>query len=145
MSTQAQSIHPSDAPGPLDEGTRRIIDQVERVYYSGYWVKTYPVPTDELRAKSELIEALTRRLFNHTEHGLNVPGSRLKEARAAYDAEADPARRRVMHHTAPGLAIHDFRRRDARQLCWRGLSQRGLGMARQYRGLPQPAFLCAGQ
>ena len=77
------------------EGSRRIFDQVERVYYSGYWIKTYPIPGDNLRAKKELIEALTRRLFNHTEHGLNVPGVRLVEARGAYEAETEPAKRRV--------------------------------------------------
>jgi hypothetical protein len=79
----------------VPDGTRRFFDGVERVCYSGYWIKTYPVPADTLRAKKELIEALTRRLFNHTEHGLNVPGVRLNEARAAYDAETHPAKRRV--------------------------------------------------
>lgn len=77
------------------EGARRLIDQTERVFYSGYWIKTYAVPSDTLQAKKALIDALTRRLFNHTEHGLNVPGSRLKEARAAYDSEQDPACKRV--------------------------------------------------
>jgi hypothetical protein len=77
------------------EGSRRSINHVERVFYCGYWVKTYPVPSDSLQAKKPLIEALTRRLFNHTEHGLNIPGARLAEARAAYDAETDPAARRV--------------------------------------------------
>src|SRR5262245_50446889 len=77
------------------EGSRRTFDHVEQVYYAGYWIKSYPVPTDTLRAKRELIEALTRRLFNHTEHGLNVPGVRLAEARLAYDTEVDPAKRRV--------------------------------------------------
>jgi hypothetical protein len=86
----------ADFDVPAD-GTRRLFNQVERVHYSGYWIKTYPVPApaDTLRAKKELIEALTRRLFNHTEHGLNVPGARLVEARAAYDAEPDPGKRRV--------------------------------------------------
>lgn len=79
----------------LPEGTRRMIAGQERVLYDGYWIKTYPVPADSLQAKKLLIEALTRRLFNHTEHGLNIPGTRLAEARAAYEAEADPARRRV--------------------------------------------------
>ncbi len=83
----------NDATPP--EGTRRIIEQQERVYYDGYWVKTYPVPADSLLAKKQLIEALTRRLFNHTEHGLNIPGTRLAEARATYEAETDPGRRRV--------------------------------------------------
>lgn len=71
-----------------------IADQ-ERVLYDGYWIKTYPVPADTLEAKKRLIEALTRRLFNHTEHGLNVPGTRLAEARKSYESESDPARRRV--------------------------------------------------
>ncbi|HWS78399.1 MAG TPA: hypothetical protein VN205_08505 [Thermomonas sp.] len=77
------------------EGTRRIIDGVERVFYDGYWIKTYPVPADTLEAKKRLIEGLTRRLFNHTEHGLNIPGTRLAEAKAAHAAESDPARKRV--------------------------------------------------
>ena len=72
-----------------------MVDGQERVFYDGYWVKTYPTPNDSLEAKKRLIEALTRRLFNHTEHGLNIPGNRLAEARKSYEAETDPARRRV--------------------------------------------------
>jgi hypothetical protein len=45
----------------VPEGTRRIIDGRERVFYSGYWVKTYAVPEDTLQAKRKLIGALTRR------------------------------------------------------------------------------------
>jgi hypothetical protein len=74
----------------VPEGTRRIIDGRERVFYSDYWVKTYTVPEDTLQAKRKLIGALTRRLFNHVEHGLNIPGSRLNEARKSYEDEADP-------------------------------------------------------
>src|SRR5574343_437522 len=40
-------------------------------------------------------QALTRRLFNHTEHGLNIPGTRLNEARTSYESETDAARKRV--------------------------------------------------
>jgi hypothetical protein len=65
------------------------------VYCEGYWVKAYDVPADTLAAKKRLIEALTRRLFNHVEHGVNIPGSRLEEARRAFDAESEPRRRRV--------------------------------------------------
>jgi len=79
----------------LPEGTRRMIDGQERVIYDGYWIKTYAVPADTLEAKKKLIEALTRRLFNHTEHGLNIPGTRLKEARESYESETDTARKRV--------------------------------------------------
>ena len=67
----------------------------ERVFYDGYWIKTYPVPADSMDAKKRLIEGLTRRLFNHTEHGLNIPGTRLAEARRNHEAETDPGRRRV--------------------------------------------------
>lgn len=87
-----RDLNADDSP---PEGTRRIIDGQERVLYDGYWIKTYPVPADSLDAKKRLIEALTRRLFNHTEHGLNIPGTRLAEARKTYEAETDPGRRRV--------------------------------------------------
>ncbi|WP_291992812.1 hypothetical protein [Candidatus Accumulibacter sp. ACC003] len=77
------------------EGTRRVIDNQERVLYDNYWIKTYPVPADSLLGKKSLIEALARRLFNHTEHGLNIPGCRLGDARQSYQAETNAARRRV--------------------------------------------------
>ena len=76
-------------------GEKREIDGRLRVHYYGYWIKAYPVPDDTLQTKKVLIEALTRRLFNHTEYGLNIPGVRLDEARSAYVAETDPAKRRV--------------------------------------------------
>lgn len=76
-------------------GTKRVIDGQLRVFYYGYWIKAYDVPADTLQAKKRLIEALTRRLFNHVEHGLNIPGTRLKEARAAYETETEPERKRV--------------------------------------------------
>ncbi|MDD2884117.1 MAG: hypothetical protein PHT48_03620 [Dechloromonas sp.] len=77
------------------EGTRRLVNGEERVIYDGYWIKTYHVPADTLDAKKKLIDALTRRLFNHTEHGLNIPGTRLTEARQAYSDEPDLSKRRI--------------------------------------------------
>jgi hypothetical protein len=76
-------------------GTKRVIDSVPRVYYDGYWVKAYETPADTLQVKRQLIEALTRRLFNHVEHGINVPGARLEEARRAFEIEEDQQRKRV--------------------------------------------------
>ncbi len=96
------------------EGTRRVIDDEERVLYNDYWIKTYPVPVDSLQGKKSLIEALARRLFNHTEHGLNIPGCRLGEARQSHAAETDPARYRVKAGMLAGAlfnrAIDIFRR-----------------------------------
>lgn len=76
-------------------GTKRLIDGQERVYYYDYWIKTYQAPDDTLAAKKRLIEALTRRLFNHVENGVNIPGNRLAEARAAYAEETNLEKRRV--------------------------------------------------
>jgi hypothetical protein len=79
----------------IPTGSKQLIDGKWRVYYDGYWIKAYDVPADTLLAKKRLIEALTRRLFNHVEHGLNVPGNRLEEARRAFETENEPARKRV--------------------------------------------------
>ncbi len=79
----------------IADGTVREIDGVQRIHYDGYWIKMYDPPADSLQAKKALIGALTRRLFNHVEHGINIPGRRVGEARAAFQAETDPARRRV--------------------------------------------------
>lgn len=79
----------------IAEGTERSFDGRLRVFYGGYWIKAYPIPSDTLQEKRRLIEVLTRRLFNHIEHGLYVPSSRLEEVQRAYEAEQDPARKRV--------------------------------------------------
>lgn len=82
-------------PDAVENGTVREIDGIRRVFYDGYWIKVYDPPADSLKEKRVLIEALTRRLFNHVEHGINVPGCRLGEARASYEAEMLPERRRI--------------------------------------------------
>ncbi|HLW05741.1 MAG TPA: hypothetical protein VKY38_09230 [Azoarcus sp.] len=82
-------------PDTVDNGTVREINGIRRVFYDGYWIKVYDPPADSLKEKRVLIEALTRRLFNHVEHGINVPGYRLGEARASYEAETLPERRRI--------------------------------------------------
>ncbi len=76
-------------------GTKRLINGQWRVYFDGYWIKSYDPPADTLGAKKRLIEALTRRLFNHVEHGLNIPGTRLTEARKTFLEEKDPRKKRV--------------------------------------------------
>ena len=76
-------------------GTEREIDGKPCVYYDGYWIRRYDPPQGTLAAKKHLIDQLTRRLFHHSEPGINTPGTRLDEARLAYEGEQDPAKRRV--------------------------------------------------
>lgn len=78
-----------------NNGSRRKINDRDYVFYDGYWIKYYEPPSDSLTAKKRLIGALTRRLFNHVEHGINIPGKRLEETRVAYEKEQDPAVKRV--------------------------------------------------
>ena len=79
----------------IPQGTERVIDGRRRVYYDGYWIRAYDVPSETLEHTKRLIEALTRRLFNHVEHGINVPGHRLEEVRQAFAREVHPERKRV--------------------------------------------------
>ena len=79
----------------IPNGTSREIEGKPCVFYDGYWIKRYEPMEDSLETKKYLIEALTRRLFNHVEHGINMPGERLDEARLAYESESDPDLKRV--------------------------------------------------
>jgi len=79
----------------IENGFRKKINDVTNVYYEGYWIKCYEPPLDSLSAKKSLIQSLTRRLFNHMEHGINIPGKLLDDVRAAYEAEQDPRKKRV--------------------------------------------------
>ncbi len=79
----------------LRNGTTREIDGKSCIYYDGHWLRRYDPPENTLVAKRNLIEQLTRRVFHHTEPGIATPGHRLDEVRAAFDAETDPAKKRV--------------------------------------------------
>lgn len=78
-----------------ENGFRKEVDGNTSVYYDGYWIKCYEPPLDSHTAKKNLIQSLTRRLFNHMEHGINIPGKLLDDVRAAYEAETDPSKKRV--------------------------------------------------
>ena len=80
---------------PIENGFRKKINGVIKVHYDGYWIKCYDLPQNSLSAKKSLIQSLTRRLFNHMEHGINIPGRLLEDVRAAYEAEQDPSKKRV--------------------------------------------------
>ncbi len=90
----------------IENGSRREIAGKSCVYYDGYWIKFYEPPKDNLAAKKRLIEALTRRLFNHMEHGINVPGKRLAEAKRAYEGETDPEHKRVKRAMLAGALFN---------------------------------------
>jgi len=79
----------------IENGTRKKISGVTRLYLDGYWIKCYEPPLDTLSAKKRLIQSLTRRLFNHMEHGINIPGRLLETIRSAYEAEQDHKKKRV--------------------------------------------------
>jgi hypothetical protein len=79
----------------IENGTKRDIDGKPCVYYDGYWIRSYHLNEDSFADKKQMIDLLTRRVFHHVEQGINTPSSRLDEIRAIYDAEDDPARKRV--------------------------------------------------
>jgi len=81
--------------GAVANGTVRECDGKKCVFYDGYWIRYYEVPHDEAAARRGLIDHLTKRVFHHTEPGINTPGYNLCEARAAYEHERDPDRKRV--------------------------------------------------
>lgn len=78
-----------------ENGTKKDINGVPSIYYDGYWIRYYEPPKDSLVARKRLIESLTRRTFHHTEPGINTPGENLELARAAYEKETDPRKKRV--------------------------------------------------
>lgn len=87
-------------------GTARDIDGKPCVYYDGYWIRRYDPPENTLAAKRNLIEQLTRRVFHNTESGIATPGFRLDEARAAFVAESEPAKKRVKGAMLAGALLH---------------------------------------
>jgi len=77
------------------DGDRCVIDDVEYIFYDGYWIRYYAPLEDTLANRKRLIDSLTRRAFHHTEAGINTPGKSLDQARAAYERETDPDRKRI--------------------------------------------------
>ena len=65
------------------------------IHYDGHWVRYYPAPSNTLSEKKALILSLQKRVFHHTEAGINSPGWRTEVARKYYEKEQDPARKRV--------------------------------------------------
>jgi hypothetical protein len=77
------------------DGDRKSIEGKDCIFFDGYWIRHYEPPPDTLAARKGLIDSLTRRLFHHTEGGINTPGEKLDRAREAYENETDISRKRV--------------------------------------------------
>ena len=78
-----------------DNGTIREHNGKICVYTDGYWLRYYAPPPNTMAEKRELIYSLRRRVFHHTEEGINSPGWRMEISRKYYETETDPARKRV--------------------------------------------------
>ncbi len=81
--------------GSAENGQIRQIDNVDHIYFDGYWIRYYEPPEESLSEKKKLLDALTRRTFHHTEPGINTPGDKLDEVRLAWQRETDEQRKRV--------------------------------------------------
>jgi hypothetical protein len=79
----------------VENGTTREIEGKSCVYYDGYWIRSYHLHEDSYADKKQMIDQLTRRVFHHVEPGINTPSKRLDEIREVYEAEDNPARKRV--------------------------------------------------
>ncbi|MGE0384793.1 MAG: hypothetical protein AB7Q97_08695 [Gammaproteobacteria bacterium] len=85
----------TESPHAVANGTIREVDGKTCIHFDGYWIRHYNTQEDSLADRRNLIDTLTRRVFHHTEPGINTPGYKLESARRAYDAQTDPRRRRV--------------------------------------------------
>ena len=56
----------NSSPQP-ENGERRSVDNIEYVFYDGYWIRYYAPIEDTLANRKRLIDSLTRRAFHHTE------------------------------------------------------------------------------
>ncbi|NKB62069.1 MAG: hypothetical protein GKR95_08010 [Gammaproteobacteria bacterium] len=79
----------------IENGEIRKFNGVDHIFYDDYWIRYYQPPEETLSEKKKLLDALTRRTFHHTESGINTPGSKLENARMAFDNEQDPQRKRI--------------------------------------------------
>ena len=108
--SQPQKAHDhAGAPPPdtaVSNGTRQKIGGKECIHFEGYWIRYYPPPADTLSSRKALIEHLSRRLFHHTEPGINTPGEKLDVARRNYERETNPARKRVAGAMLAGALVN---------------------------------------
>lgn len=90
--TESTDVTSSTTPdnGVIQECNGKIC-----IFIDGFWIRYYAPPPNTMGEKKDLIISLQRRVFHHTEQGINSPGWRLEIARKYYQQEDDPARKRV--------------------------------------------------
>lgn len=114
------------APSTPANGTIAELDRKRVVFFDGYWIRHYDVPQNEEAARRELIDQLTKRVFHHTEPGINTPGYKLSDARRAYNEQVDPRRKRVNAAMLAGALLN--RGSDIFNIIFE-LKQRGIEIA----------------
>ena len=128
MTTDTHPRSPSvdQAVAVPTNGAISQLDGKRVIFFDGYWIRHYDVPANEEVARRELIDQLTKRVFHHTEPGINTPGYKLQSARAAYDRQTDPYRRRVNAAMLAGALLN--RGSDIFNIIFE-LKQRGIEIA----------------
>ncbi|NKB38509.1 MAG: hypothetical protein GKR93_15345 [Gammaproteobacteria bacterium] len=89
----------------VETGTIKTFNDAERVYYDGYWIRYYD-SSNTLALKKRLIDQLARRVFHHTESGINTPGRKLEEVRSHYEKEQNSAKKRVLAAMLAGALLN---------------------------------------
>lgn len=93
--TASQGNPGSGATQQCDNGVIKEYNGKICIFIDGYWIRYYAPPANTMAEKKDLIVSLRRRVFHHTEQGINSPGWRLEIARKYYQQEQDPSRKRV--------------------------------------------------
>ncbi len=89
----------------IANGKIRTFKGEERIYYDAYWIRHYPA-SNTLAVKKRLIDQLARRVFHHTESGINTPGRKLEIVRAHYEKEQTPSQKRVLAAMLAGALLN---------------------------------------
>lgn len=95
LTSKNEEVAQVNTPKPLENGIVRECDGKVCIHIDGYWIRYYAPPANTMGEKRDLIQSLQRRVFHHTEEGINSPGWRLEIARQYYEDESNPARKRV--------------------------------------------------
>ena len=95
MNPRTAELAEAEDEDVVENGTIREHQGKICIHIDGYWIRYYAPPPNTMAEKRELIYSLRKRVFHHTEEGINSPGWRLEIARKYYQQEDDPKRKRV--------------------------------------------------